>query len=131
MTEDNKAIVRKWVEAWVGRDLALLDQLFAPNYSVNGRLIGVEGVKQAVQFLHAALSGVSVELNEMVAEGDKVVARWTVRGVHTGDFMGVPPTGKEVELKGINIYEVVEGKIVANHEQTNVPEVIQSLKVDS
>jgi steroid delta-isomerase-like uncharacterized protein len=129
--ENNKAIIRKWVEAWMEKDLTSLDKIFAQNYTVNGVLIGAEGVKQAVQVLHSALADISIELNEIVAEDDKVVARWAVRGLHIGDFLGVPPTRKQLELRGINIYQIVDGKIVANHEETNILEVIQHLKVDN
>jgi steroid delta-isomerase-like uncharacterized protein len=131
MLETNKALVREWINAWVINNIDVLDELFAQDYTVNGIRIGVESVKQAVQFLHTALSGISAELHEIVAEDDKVVIRWTIRGRHAGHFMGTPPTGKELEIKGINIYRVVDGKITANYEQTNISEVIQGLKTDS
>jgi predicted ester cyclase len=70
----------------------------------------------------------TLELNEMVSDGDKVVVRWTVRGVQSGEFMGVPPTGKPIELTGINIYQIATGRIVANHEQTNVLEALRQLQ---
>lgn len=130
-TEVNKAIVRKWIEAWMSKDLAALDQLFAQTYTVNDAFVGCEGVKHAVQFLHSVLSNISVELNDLIGEGDKVVMRWTVYGVHTGELMGVSATGRPVKLMGINIYQIAEGKIMANHEQTNVPAVIQSLKTEA
>jgi steroid delta-isomerase-like uncharacterized protein len=126
--EENKALVYQWLEAWRDQDLPLLDELFTSDYTVNGAVIGPEGVKQAVQFLHTVFSDISAELNELVAEGDKVAVRWTVRGRQVGDFMGIPPTGKFVELQGINIYRVRDGKLSANHEQTNVIEVVQGLK---
>ena len=56
--EANKAIVRKWIDAWMVNDMDALDELFAPDYTVNGTRIGVEGVKQAVQFLHSVLSDI-------------------------------------------------------------------------
>ena len=126
--EDNKAVVSKWIDAWIANDIALLDELFAPNYSVNGIQIGIEGVKKGLQFLHSVLVDISAEANEIVAENDKVVIRWTVRGRHAGNFMGIPPTGLELELTGINIYQIVDHQIVANHEQTNIAEVIQRLR---
>lgn len=130
MLEGNKALVRNWIDAWTANDLDVLNEIFAQEYRVNETLIGVEGVKQAVQFLHTVLSDISAELHEMVAEADKVVIRWTIRGRHAGDFMGIPPSGKELELAGINIYQILDNKIVANHEQTNVSEVIQKLKAN-
>ena len=131
MLEANKALIRKWIEAWTANNLEALDETFAPEYSVNETVIGVEGVKQAVQFLHSVFSDIFAELHEMVAEDDKVVIRWTIRGRHTGNFMGIPPTGKELELTGINIYQILDKKIVANHEQTNISEAIQKLKAEA
>jgi steroid delta-isomerase-like uncharacterized protein len=128
--EANKALVHKWLEAWRDNNLTLLDELFTPEYAVNGTVIGVEGVKQTVQFFHAVFSDLSAEWNEMVAEEDKVAVRWTVRGRQVGEFMGIAPTGKFVELQGINIYRVRDGKLSANQEQTNVVEVVQGLKAD-
>ena len=127
----NKVLIHKWINAWIASNLEVLDELFAQEYTVNGTMIGVEGVKQVVQFLHTALSNISAEVHEIVAADDKVVIRWTVRGGHTGQFIGIPPTGKELELSGINIYQISDNKIIANHEQTNISEVIQKLKVDS
>ena len=128
MVEANKTLVRRWIDAWIANDITILDELFAPNYTVNGVQIGIEGVKKGVQFLHSVLADISAEANETVAEKDKVVIRWTVRGRHTGNFMGIPPTGQELELTGINIYQIVDHRIVANHEQTNISEVIQRLR---
>jgi len=128
--EAHKALVRRWIDAWIAMDLDVLDEIFARDYVVNETLIGVDGVKQAVQFLHTVLSGISAELHEFVAEGDKVVIRWTIRGRHAGNFMGIPPTGKELELTGINIYQIVDHKIIANHEQTNISEVFQKLQAN-
>src|SRR5688572_25159900 len=131
MLEANKALIRMWIGAWTANNLEALDEIFAPEYSVNETVIGVEGVKQAVQFLHSVFSDIFAELHEMVAEEDKVVIRWTIRGRHTGNFMGIPPTGKELELTGINIYQILDKKIVANHEQTNISEAIQKLKAEA
>ena len=130
MLETNKALIRKWIDAWIVNDLVVLDEIFAQDYRVNETRIGVEGVKQAVQFLHSVISDISAELHEMIAEEDKVVIRWTIRGRPTGNFMGVLPTGKELELTGINIYQIIDHKIIANREQTNISEVIQKLKAN-
>ena len=123
--KENKALIHKWVNAWINNDEMQIEHLFARDYTVNGAPIGVEGVKQAVRILHAAFSDVSAEAHEIVAEGDKVVLRWTVRGKQLGDFMGIPPTGKIVELQGINIYHISDAKIRANFEQTNILQVVQ------
>lgn len=126
--EANKTIIRHWVQAWMSRDLAAVDELFAPNYTVNAAPVGREGVKQAIQFLHTVFADLSAEVNELVAEGDTVAARWTVRGRQVGEFMGLPPTGEPLELTGINIYQIRDGKITANYEQTNIPALVQRLR---
>lgn len=126
--ESNKDLVRKWIDAWQKNDLAAIEKLFAPGYTVNDQPIGIEGVKGGVQFLHAVLADISAQAEDLVAEGEKVVLRWTVRGKHVGELMGIPPSGKAIELKGTNIYEIRGGLIAANHEQTNMLEVIQGLK---
>jgi steroid delta-isomerase-like uncharacterized protein len=126
--EANKAIIRKWMDAWKDKDLDAIEELFAPDYTVNETLIGIEGVNGGVEFLHSVLADISADMDDLVAEGEKVVLRWTVRGKHVGELMGIPPTGKILELKGTNIYLIRNGKIAANHEQTNMLEVVQSLK---
>jgi steroid delta-isomerase-like uncharacterized protein len=128
--EENRSLIYKWLDAWINNDVVQIENLFAQDYTVNGILIGVEGVKQAVQFLHTVFSDISAKANEIVAEGDKVVLRWTVRGKQQGDFMGIPPTGKTVELQGINIYHITGAKIRANYEQTNILQVVQALKTE-
>ena len=128
--EENKALIQKWLDAWINNDVVQIENLFAQEYTVNDRPIGIEGLKQSVDFLHSAFSDISAEPNELVAEDDKVVLRWTVRGKQQGDFMGIPPTGKFVELQGINIYHISDAKIRANHEQTNILQVVQELKAE-
>jgi len=130
-SEVNKVLVQKWINAWIANDVGALDGIFAQEYMVNENLIGIDGVKQAVQVLHSAFSNIAAELNEIVSAEDKVAMRWTIRAIHTGNFMGIPPTNKEVELTGINIYQIVDDKIFSNHEQTNIPEIIQKLKANS
>jgi len=126
--ETNKALVQRWIDAWIARDVSQLDQIFATHYTVNEQPVGVEGVRQAVLWLHTAFSEITGDVAETIAEQDKVVMRWTLRGRHTGNFMGIAPTGRAIELSGINIYQIQDGRIVANHEQTNAPSVIEALK---
>ena len=130
MLEENRSLIHKWLDAWINNDVVQIENLFTQDYSVNDRWIGVEGVKQSVQFLHTVFSDISAEPNEIVAEGDKVVLRWTVRGKQQGEFMGIPPTEKIVELQGINIYHITDAKIQANYEQTNILQVVQQLKTE-
>ncbi|MCB9008824.1 MAG: ester cyclase [Ardenticatenaceae bacterium] len=123
-----KELVQKWVDAWLTNNQGQIDEIFALDYTVNGNAVGVAGVKQAVEMFHNALSDISIELIDMISEGDKIAVRWTVRGIHIDNFLGIPPSGKPLTLTGINIYQIADGKIIANHEQTNIPELLLTLR---
>lgn len=118
-TEENKALVRRWfLEAWNEGNLALADDVIAPDYDPHpaptdmnfGR--GPAGQKQLIAFYRAAFPDVRMEIEDMVAEGDRVVVRWRGTGTHNGELMGVPPTGKPATVTGMFINRVVDGKLV-------------------
>jgi steroid delta-isomerase-like uncharacterized protein len=117
--EENKALVRRWfLEAWNAGNLALADEVIAADYDPHpaptdmpfGR--GPEGQKQLIAFYRSAFPDVRMEIEDMVAEGDRVVVRWKGTGTHTGELMGVPPSGKPAVVTGMFINRVVNGKLV-------------------
>jgi steroid delta-isomerase-like uncharacterized protein len=73
---------------------------------------GREGEKQALATFRSAFPDLRVTTEDLIAEGDKVVLRWTARGTHEGDLPGVPATGKQATLKGIDILRLADGRIV-------------------
>ncbi len=73
---------------------------------------GPEGHRQRITEVIAAFPDINFTIEDMVAEGDKVVARWTLRGTHLGEFIGIPPTGKQVAVSGVIIHRLAGGKIV-------------------
>jgi steroid delta-isomerase-like uncharacterized protein len=101
-SEDNKDIVRRSVEALNKRDLSTFDQLVG----------GPEEWKRRVANLLTAFPDVQLIQEELIAEGDRVVELWTIRGTHQGTFMGIPPTGKYITYTGIDIFRIVDGKLV-------------------
>lgn len=116
-TEQNKSIVRRVIEeGWNRGNLAIFDELLSPTHidhnPIPGQSPGVAGVKQNVSFYRAAFPDVRSTIEQQIAEGDRVVTRWTAMGVNSGSFMGAPPTGKAVTITGITINRVVGGKIV-------------------
>ncbi len=116
-SEENKAIVRRFLEAGDKGDLETLDELMAPDFVDHSLLPGQgsdhEGYKQAVTAYHTALSDLHLIIHDQVAEGDEVVTRWTARGTHQGEFFGVAPTGNHIEMSGIQIDRFDEsGKMV-------------------
>jgi steroid delta-isomerase-like uncharacterized protein len=115
--ERNKAIVRRWYERGVGQgELALADELFAAEFgnepSASGRRIGPAGVKRIVGELRSAVPDLSVMIEEMIAEGDTVVIRFTGSGTHRGAFRGIPPSGKAVRFTEVGFLRLREGRIV-------------------
>jgi steroid delta-isomerase-like uncharacterized protein len=129
-TQENKALVRRWIdEVWDKGNLAAVDEVFATGYIVNGQAVGTEGVKQAVTWLRSTFPGARVTIEDMIAEGDKVVACWALRGAQHGVFMDIPPTGKQVTLTGISIYRIADRKIVENRESVDVLGLLRQLGV--
>ncbi|MGH2538835.1 MAG: ester cyclase [Candidatus Promineifilaceae bacterium] len=116
MSEQNKMLVRRDVqEVWNRGNYVLVDQLVASDYvghqprnEANGR----EGYKQFFVMLRAGFPDIHFTVDDQIAEGDKVVTRWTARATHKGQFQGIPPTGKRGEVTGTTIYRVANGKIV-------------------
>jgi steroid delta-isomerase-like uncharacterized protein len=115
--EENKALVRRFVqEVWGEGNLDVIDELVAPDFCVYYPLMretvhGPEAFKQVITRIHAGLSDVECVSEDVIAEGDQVVVRWTLRGTHAGEIQGVPPTGKQLALTGIGIYRLADGKI--------------------
>lgn len=116
MNEDNKAVDRRYVEEVLnaGR-LEVIDEICAPEFvsHVAGYPeMGREGDKQLIAMLRAAFPDFSATIEDQIAEEDRVVHRLRAQGTHQGEIFGVPPTGKRVEVSGININRFVDGKLV-------------------
>lgn len=114
----NKEIVRRLVDGvWRERDLGLIDELVAEDYvghnpAQPAPARGPAGFRAFVELYQAAFEATSITIEDQLAEGDTVVTRWTGRGTHTGELMGIAPTGKEVTVSGITISRLKGGKIV-------------------
>jgi steroid delta-isomerase-like uncharacterized protein len=116
MSEPNKALVRRLINEVIGRgNFALVDELVAADYighssfpETNSR----EGHKQFFASLRRAFPDLQIKIEDQIAEGDKVVTRWTAGGTHKGEFAGIPPTGRRVVMAGIDIDRIANGKLV-------------------
>ena len=118
-TEENKAVVRRCYEEFgKGKEaaMAFMEELCAPNYvwhdAPPGTPPGLAGVKQAHNAFFTAFPDQRYTVEDLIAEGDKVVSRFTARATHQGEFMGVPATGKVVTYTGIYITRFAGGKRV-------------------
>jgi steroid delta-isomerase-like uncharacterized protein len=118
--EDNKALIRRFVDRVFNQnDLSALEEFLADDYVLHdswdtnsGRVVrGAEGFREMTKACHAAFSGQKITIEDMFAEGDKVVTRWTSQGTHTGEFMGYKPTNKQFTMSGICIDRIENGKL--------------------
>ncbi len=115
--EENKIIVRRLYQEFFNKgNLAIADELIAPNYVNHSappeQEPGPEGVKQRGAGLRTAFPDLCTTIEDIVAEGDRVVARITSRGTHRGTHLGVHPTGKLVLWTGVDIFVIRAGKLV-------------------
>ena len=133
MSEESKALVRRLIEeAWNKGNLAVVDELLSPDYVLHIDAPGAsdrEGYKQAVIMHRTAFSDFYFTIEDMIAEGDKVVLRATLRGTHTGDFMGIGPTGKPVTYTAISIRRLEAGRIVEEWVETDMLGLMQQMGV--
>jgi steroid delta-isomerase-like uncharacterized protein len=114
-TEENKVHVRRlYDEVFNQKNLAAIDDYFAPNVIDHslppGAPGGIEGVRFTISMFLAAFPDLQLTVEDLIAEGDRVVARWTLRGTHQGASLGMPPTGKQVTMPGISIVRFDGGK---------------------
>ena len=132
-TEENKAVVRRMYEEWNKRNLAGIWELYAPDYVYHGTGVfpdlDLAAMKQMVPAFWTAFPDEHMVVEDMIAEGDKVAYRFTFRGTHQGDFMGIPPTGKQVSVTGITIDRIKDGKVVESWANYDTLGLLQQLGV--
>ena len=121
-TEANVAVVsRIWNEVWNQGKLEACDEIFSPDYvgvipAQPGPIRGIEQFKQMVTVYRTALPDVHLRVEDLFTVGDRIAVRWVSRGTNTGPMMGIPPTGKSVEIMGISLFQMAGGKVVAEWE---------------
>ena len=134
MSEQNKAVVRSLFEDhWNRKNGALVRELYAPTVSLDtpdGVLTGLEGASQLLQAYSTAFPDFHLAIEDLIAEGDKVVVRWTFTGTNRGPLADIPATGKNVNVpNGIAICRLTEGKISEGHFAWNKYALLQQLGV--
>ncbi|MFQ5794616.1 MAG: ester cyclase [Candidatus Bipolaricaulia bacterium] len=132
--EENKALVRRFIEEiWRQGKLDRLNDFFATDYADYSfdprQAVDREGLREFLAMFRNAFHDLKYDLHDMIAEGDKVVSRDTVRATHKGEFMGIPPTGKRVEVTAIHILRIADGKIVEHWGNTDQLGLMQQLSV--
>jgi predicted ester cyclase len=117
VSEDNKAKVRRFYEEVIQKgNIALLDEIAAPQIVDHNptpdQAPGIEGVRQFFTAMFAAVTDRRVAVEQIIGEGDKVAAHVSIRGRHTGELAGIPPSGKDVVMRISDIVRFENGKVV-------------------
>lgn len=131
-TEEHKAVIRHYIEeAWNKGNVGIIDELMAAQYA---RYMGVgapplnrEGQKQRILGFRRAFPDLRLEVEDMVADDEKVSFRLVLRGTHQGEFLRVPPTGKIIQVGAVDIARFAGGKIVEQWGQTDLLGLMQQI----
>lgn len=114
--ESNKDLVRAYFVAFRDRDTTWWDRFIAPDFvrhdpGLDFEVLGPAGVAKLAEVLHGGLSDIDMRIDEVIAEGDRVLARLRFQGRHTGEFQGVPATGKAVDIAVMDFFHVAGGRL--------------------
>lgn len=133
--EDNKAVVRRYVEAYNAKDLAAMDTIYAPTYIDHAQPAGQPPQppgpafkKQIFALFFQSFPDARLTIEDLLADGDKVVARMTMSGTHRGPFMGIRPKGRQFSVPSINIFRIANGMITDSWGVLDMMTLIQQLK---
>jgi steroid delta-isomerase-like uncharacterized protein len=130
-----KRIAEFTEEIWHKGNLDRLEEFIAPDYirhtsqyREGGRdVIGIDDARKSIAALRTVFPDIHFDADDVLCDGDKVVARWTCTGTHRGEFRGIAPTGKRVSFTGINIYRLRDGKIVERWASEDAVSLLQQL----
>ncbi len=137
MSEENKALIERWFEeVWNQGNSKAIDELLAPDGVIHGLVDasgqpvrGLDGFREFHSQFRGAFSDLNISVDDVVAEGDRVVARCSVRGQHTGESLGFAATNAPIQFEGIAIVRIKDGKIVEAWNQFDFLEMNKQLGV--
>ena len=117
---ENRALFQKYFdEAANGGNFDLLEEIFATDYLHHDPatpdprpMVGAQAVRDHLTSLKGAFPDLVFEVEDMVSDGDQIIVRWTARGTNTGDYFGMPATGKPIEITGMNTWRTSDGKAI-------------------
>lgn len=121
MSELHKTLIRRFVKEIHNKgNLGAVDEFIHPQHVRHSNLTvgggrdfhGPEGFRQAIAIFRRGFSDVHFTEEDLLVDGDRAALRWTFRGTHTGEFNGIPPTGKRIRSTGVDIYRITDGKLV-------------------
>ncbi len=130
---ENRKVIRREVAFWNGHDAEAAGEVYAENYVGHdpaGTHAGsLEQLKQSAAAVFAAFPNMSLTADDIIVEGEMAAKRWTGRGTHTGEWLGIPATGKEIVITGNNVFRIVDGKIADCWAESDALGLMQQLGV--
>lgn len=131
--DNAKVLERINEEAFNRGDVDALDELVADDFVEHDPMPGMspdrEGLKAMIRGLHAAFPDFHTEVEDRIVAGDKVVERWCSTGTQEGEFMGIPPTDRHVEVHGMDISRLADGRLVEHWTQLDMMSMVQQLGI--
>ncbi len=134
--EANKALIRRNFEViWTQGNLAVVEELFAPEYvghiaTLSKAVCGIDAFKQLIMMYHFSFPDTRFEIQEQVAEGNKVATRWIAYGTHKGEFMGISPSGEAMSVTGMSFHRIENGRIQESWDDWDALSVLQHMSGD-
>jgi steroid delta-isomerase-like uncharacterized protein len=136
-TDEHKGIVRRLLQdVWNNGKLDLANEIFTANFvrhgpAVEGEVRGHEGFRKLVAMYRASYPDLRISVEDQIAEGALIVTRWTAKGTHRGELMGIAPTGKQITVAGVIVDRMAGGKIEAEWAYYDAMGMLQQLGVAS
>jgi steroid delta-isomerase-like uncharacterized protein len=134
--EENKSLARRYFDdLWTGGDEGFIDRHVSPDYVFHDPdtprgVRGTDGLGRYYGRFRTGFPDMRFNVEDQVAEGDKVVTRWSVEATQSGEFLGMPPSGKTVHVTGINIFRIVDGYFVEGWHNLDTLRLLQQLGVN-
>jgi len=136
LSAENAALAHRYhMDIFQAGNLAVADEILAPDFVIHSPGMptelthGPEGVKRFAAAVRTALPDLQFTHEDTIAQGDKVVIRWTSSGTHTGPWLGIPPTARSTRGSGIDIFRIVDGKLVELWQEGDTLGFLQQLSV--
>lgn len=134
MEKNNKLVVKNFIEKVTNTgNVENISDYISPDYTevFNGKRypVGIEGAKEHIIGVRKTYSELKLEIEKQITEGDWVVTCYTMHGIHTGEWMGIKPTGKKITVTGVNVNKVINGKIVEHGGAANMLEAFLGIGV--
>ena len=135
MAIDNKQLAKRlYDDVWTKGKLEAIDELIDPSFEGHDPTLGTinrDAFRESVKGYRGAFPDIKFEVNNVITEGNFVLARWTARGTNRGSLMNMPATGKSAVVTGLDLHEVRNGKIVGSHVEFDALGMLRQLGVDA